>query len=206
MTPRQQRINLFVLMLVFFGLLGYVLFVQPQRLAQPSDPAPAPTTLAQNSVDDLLSAVPQEAGVIRQLFDWPPDAIQSMQVEAVQDGSTMTLVRTTEGWQMVEIDQAIDQDVAESLATTAAILPYVQQIQNADETAFASYGLTTETLQILIKVILEDGTQHGVAVGYPTADGFGFYAVVDEREAVYVVPREPINFLAVYLRQSIASD
>ena len=88
---------------------------------------------------------------------------------------------------------------ASAIARTFALLPYGRSINIVADTDLSAYGFT-ETPHLLFQIILVDGGGHVIAVGGLTPDGSAYYALVDERDEIFLLERGPVDFLDGYIQ------
>lgn len=92
-------------------------------------------------------------------------------------------------------------DDARLIARTVAILPYLETIALPEDGDLRPFGYFPRGL-FSIETVLDDGTTHAIEIGDVTASRSGFYALIDERPSLYLIPRAPIDYLlAQYARR-----
>jgi hypothetical protein len=103
---------------------------------------------------------------------------------------------------------SLDQTAMQDIDRTLVIMPYAHQFipeaQRLTEYGFLSDG--RHYFSVLFT--MDDGTTHTISIGNPTEfNGRAvYYAVVDEREEMYLIYREPIDFLTQqFLKPPIVS-
>lgn len=186
----KNRGGLILLAVIFFSLMVFtaIQLNRPRAINAP-DAAPQLPRL-----DDLASNVNQIYST------WGVEDIQAVQLYSPLNQTTLTFNRTENGWELPDINLAPDQDVIESLAQTVAMLPYSYQIQGVEPEQYPEFGLTQAGAVLFIRIIRKDDTLHMLAVGGLTPTQDGHYALVDDRQDVYVVDRNAVAFLLYYLR------
>jgi hypothetical protein len=173
-----MRRTLGILVLVLAGLVGLAL--AQQFLTQPATPRAA---LGENRVFPTLTA----------------ERISAIRLEDPNGGATFTIARAPGGAWTTADGQPLVEGVGDDLALTIMLLPYERALPLARDANMAEYGFEPEGL-LRVQAILQDGTTHGVAVGGFTPSRNGYYALVDEREEIYLLERGAVDFLMVTLR------
>jgi hypothetical protein len=178
----NNRRTVFILA-VIFGALAVITVLQTQRLRQnTSTPDAAPT------------------GTFQQVF--PEMAvldIQAIRMEAPQVELSFTIVRDGDGkWTAPESNLTLDEEVATALARTIVLLPYEQSLPLTEDLELATYGFQP-TPRLIIQVLMSNGDTHFVAIGSPTPSQAAFYALVDERDTVYLLEARAVAFLVTTL-------
>lgn len=188
----KQNRSLLLLLLAFIILAGIAL-VQNQSLSTPRPVAtavPSATSEPSINLDQRIFA------------DLDASAIVAWQVMDPLTQATMTFTRLDENlWESLEVGIEVDQQVANQLTFTAAVLPYLRILPDVGSERYAEYGLTVEDAYLLLSILLEDNSQHAVLIGDVTPERNGHYALVDDRTEVYVLDARPVAFLTIYLRQ-----
>lgn len=152
----------------------------------------------------LLRARPQEQQAAPSLDDIPyesvfPDLsegeIQAVRLQETQTGSFLTIVRGENGlWMAPDTPGVLDQDIANLIARTVAVLPVQNIFSMEGSPDLRDYGFNPDG-NLLIQVVLNDGSQHGVVVGGISPSGNGVYALVDDQDSMYLLERAAIAFL-----------
>lgn len=185
MMRRNSLSGLLILILIAVGM-GALLLLDEQR----DDVAPIRATTAPTApARDLFGGV----GV---------DDITAIQLVDPNSGRRLALVMTTDDeWIMPEAPaRQIDQRTARLIARTVADMPYQRDF--IAEQALSHYGFRADGAHSFsVFFITRSNEEHAVLIGNPTGDierrtpGAGFYALVDEREALYIIPYDPIFYL-----------
>jgi hypothetical protein len=106
-------------------------------------------------------------------------------------------------WRLVGLPESIflDPVVTDNIAKTIAFMPYTELLGGVLPEEYVNFGLTNESIWLQIQVILKTGETYNIAVGgqIPTSES-GYYALVEDREALYVLNRGAIEFLNGHLR------
>lgn len=118
--------------------------------------------------------------------------------------SQVSVAQSPEGvWQVVSDEtQPTNQEYANSLAITLERIPYSTKLEISDRNQYESFGLNEQDALIVVSAVMRDESLHTFMVGNPVSTDNttrGFYTVVDDEEAVYIVPPEPILYLVQYL-------
>lgn len=186
----MRRIPTALILLVLLGALAAVALVQNSQLAGQRiarTPTPDPR--------DVQT-------VFRNVF---PEVIQAFRIDDPTSDRDLILENDGQGgWRLVGVPDptALDPVVAANLAKTVSFIPYVQILPRTDDMELAHFGLTSETFWLQIQVILTTMETRSIVVGNlvpGTRDGY--YALVDDRQEIYILNRGAVEYLAVYLRQ-----
>lgn len=92
---------------------------------------------------------------------------------------------------------------AELIARTAAILPYLETIPPPTDGStrdLRAFGYFPQGL-FGIDVSLADGTAHTIEIGDITPSREAYYARVDDRPDLYLIPHAPIDYLITTFRR-----
>jgi hypothetical protein len=171
---RQLR-TLAVLLVVFIGLVAAVAL--QQRQLDEADPV-IPTPAFQRVFPELAAS-----------------EIRAMRLENPRTEETLTFIRDPEGiWVAPETSGILDQTTAGDIAATLVLLPYRDSFAIGEETDLAQYGFVP-TPEFLIQIVTVDDVQHAVAVGSRSVNEETLYALVDDRQEIYLVQWEPVEFL-----------
>lgn len=190
-----MRINrtLAVLGVVFIVLLG-ITYWQGSFLSEQfrQEVISAATSTAANSrFDDLPRVFTSfnEADIAAVRLGHPPS------------GLSLTLNRNGQGnWETQEYDGAVEQDVITIISGTIVLLPYTRTLPIGEDTDLAQYGFVQDNpAGFTIEIVLIDSTSHGLFVGNRTPDTESYYTLVDERDEIYLLDAEPIEFLQFQL-------
>ncbi len=178
----SNRRTLFIMAAVFAALVVITL-LQSQQLNQiVAQPTAAPTGTFQRVFPDMAVL-----------------GIQAIRLEAPQVGRSFTIARAEDGaWTAPESGQTLDEEVATALARTIVLLPYEQSLPLTEDLDLATYGFQPGP-RLIIQVLLSNGDTHFVAVGAPTHSQAAFYALVDERDTMYLLEARAVAFLVTTL-------
>jgi hypothetical protein len=176
------RRNIVILAMVFAILLIITVLQNEQIVFSPGAPTPFPT------------------GVYRRVF--PEMAvldIQAIRLENPVSGVTFTISRASDGtWTAPESEQTLDTDVATMIAQTMVLLPYEGTVTLTEDSELVTYGFQTQP-RLLVQVLMSNGDAHIVAVGEVTPSQAAFYALVDERDEVYLLDGRAVAYLLTTL-------
>jgi hypothetical protein len=109
---------------------------------------------------------------------------------------TFTLSRAADGtWTAPDAAGSLDTTIATQIAQTVVLLPFERSFPMDADTDLTQYGFNPNGA-LFVEFVLTDGTQHVLAVGglLPARDQ-GYYALVDDRPDIYIIPRGPLDFL-----------
>ena len=164
---------------IFFILLG-VFFLQERALQE-----------------DMRSPTAQPTAILSRIF--PEMAVINIDAIRLQDpinDEYMTIARdANDVWVFADgRDEALDQEAATLIARTMVLLPYRDSFTIEDDDNLEQYGFRP-TGDFIILILMNDGTEHSVAIGEPTLSSPTFYGVVDDRNEVYLIERPAIDFL-----------
>lgn len=111
-------------------------------------------------------------------------------------GVTMTLSRDDDGrWIEEGSNTEFDPAYVNQLAQTIVRLAYNQVVSLEADADLAAYGFAPAG-QLFVEFIEADGTHHAVAFGELLPDReAGYYALVDDRPELYVIPRGAADYL-----------
>ena len=154
------------------------------------------------TADPAPTRVAEQATLI--YTEWGVDDIFAIRLQDPQQGQTFVIGRSTnDDWADVD-GRPLDQSVATAIARTVASMGYIRTVTIDNTTVLSDFGLSLEETQIFIQIILRDGSGHVIAVGNRTPTGDSYYALVDERDSIYLIPRDPdpVAFLAYYLGEA----
>ncbi len=139
---------------------------------------------------------------------WDVDDIFAIRLQNPQLGHTFVIGRGDNDLWADANGRPIDQTVANAIARTVATMGYSRSIAIDEAITLSDFGLSLDETSLFIEIILRDGTGHVIAVGNrnPTSDSY--YALVDEHEFIYLIPRDPdpIAFLTYYLNEANPDD
>jgi hypothetical protein len=111
-------------------------------------------------------------------------------------GLAITLSRGDDGrWIEEGSNTEFDPAYVNQLAQTIVMLAYDHVLPLGPDDDLAVYGFAPAG-QLFVEFIEADGTQHAVAFGnlLPDRDA-GYYALVDDRPQLYVIPRGAADYL-----------
>lgn len=190
---RRRAFPLLPALLAIFAVLAALL------LLQGSQPPPAlpdtPTATA------TLAVSPVPTGTLLRVFpELAVRDIQAIRLENAAGEQSFTLSRGPDGlWTAPDAAGTLDTEAASAIARTFALLPYGRSINIAPDTDLSAYGFA-ETPRLLFQIVLTDGSGHAIAIGSLTPDGSAYFALVDERDEVYLLERGPVDFLDGYIQ------
>lgn len=130
------------------------------------------------------------------------DDITAIQLVDPNSDRRLVLAMTTDDEWIMPASPAsqIDQRTARLIARTVADMPYQRSF--IAEQSLTQYGFRPDgTHSFSVLFITRANEEHAILIGNPTGDieqrtpGSGFYALVDEREALYIIPYDPIFYL-----------
>lgn len=187
---RHGGLPLIPTLLALFVLLAALTLLQDSPAASPQ-----PTATA------VPAVTPLPTGMLLRVF---PDLtvldIQAIRLQNLQNELSFTIARGADGvWTAPGQTGALDTSAASAIARTFVLLPYARSINITPRTNFSAYGLT-DTPRLMFQLILTDGTGHAVAIGNLTPDGAAYFALVDERDEIYLIERGPVDFLNGYIQ------
>jgi hypothetical protein len=176
------RRTLVILAAVFAILLVVTLLQNQGRVLVPSAPTRLPT------------------GIYRRVF--PEMAvldIQAIRLENPQTAATFTISRAPDGrWTAPDSDRTLDTDVATTIAQTIVLLPYEGTVTLTEDSDLEGYGFQSDP-RLFVQVLLSNGDAHIVAIGELTPSAAAFYALVDERDEVYLLDARAVAYLVTML-------
>jgi hypothetical protein len=113
--------------------------------------------------------------------------------------ASFTIQRGADGtWELLDSPGTLAENAGSNIARTIALLPYERTAALPAEADLADYGFEP-TPVLLVQVVLIDGSSHGIAVGGLSASGTGFYALVDDRQEMYLLVPEAVAYLIAQL-------
>lgn len=169
----QRTLLLFAL--IFVGLLVVTLLQQP--------PASILATPSPETTPEVVQ--PQ-----RLFSDWTAGDISALRLQDPLTQKTRTLQKNASGlWESLESDQAVNQTVAQAVIAAAVNLSYTRVLDTPSSEARADFGLDAQNAALFVQTILSSGEAHFVILGSRTPSGDSFYALVDERDGIYIIPR-----------------
>lgn len=127
----------------------------------------------------------------------------SMNIFDAINGAAMTITRDSNGvWFQEETGEAFDAREASLMAETLVMLSYRDVIPLEPDSPLEPYGFDPSA-QFFIEFLEADGTPHAVALGDVLPDRTkGYYALVDDRPAIYVIPRGAVDYLIQLLQET----
>ncbi len=130
--------------------------------------------------------------------------IQAVRIQLPDSEQSFTVARGADGiWTAPGYEREFDPAQAESIAATITLLPYYRRLDQAAQEPLTTYGFSPLGT-LLVQVVLNNGTQHAIAVGGLTPSGDTYYVILDAQPDVYVVERRAIDFLFVQMRDATA--
>jgi hypothetical protein len=143
-----------------------------------------------------LEATAAPTGTLLRVF---PDLrvldIQAIRLQDISSGSQLTLARDSAGnWTAPDVAGELDENAASDIARTLALFPYTRSLNIVEATDFADYGLAPNP-RLLFQMLKANGSSHVIALGSLTESGVAYYAIVDERDEIFLVERGPVDFL-----------
>jgi hypothetical protein len=176
-----------VIMAAIFAALAVITLLQNQQISQYLEVTPTAiaTATAQLVFPDMAET-----------------KIQAIRLEAPQVERSFTIARAEDGtWTSPESTQTLNEEVAAALAHTMVLLPYSQSLPLTDDLDLQTYGFLPSP-RLIIQVIMSNGDTHFVAVGSPTPSQAAFYALVDERDTIYLLEPRAVAFLVTTLESA----
>lgn len=177
----------FAILLAVFVVMVAITVVQ---MSQPEQPQIAP--------DEVTPL----AAVIQRVFeDVAVLDIVALRIEDPANADRFTLQRAADGsWTAPASDGELDANAASLIARTFVLLTYSEIITAETDALLSDYGFDPEP-SLLITAVLNDESNHVIAIGGLTASGTRYYALVDDQEDIYLVDRAAVDFLRVALRE-----
>lgn len=185
-----------VLLAVFLGMIA-LLTVQG---GPPSD-------------QPLLPTAPPQPAVIELFPDVDAEDIQAIELLDPYNQQSILLVRSAEGvWFAPDSpDRVVDQALAATVARTLDVLPVVRSFAPEPGADMNQYGFRQDGLYFLAVLFRTvDEVDHIIAVGNPSAPELGaepgFYALVDDNPAVYLLDSDAVGYLGSVLQTSVFAN
>jgi hypothetical protein len=141
-------------------------------------------------------------GMPRVLTDFTVLDIQAIRIGSPLTGDELLLSRAEDGrWTAPDAEGELDGETATLIARTMVLLPYLETIHIKDDTVLADFGFVSQNpLALTVEVLLVDGTTHAVFFGGLTPLQDAFYMIVDDRNEIYLVMPQAVEFLRLQLR------
>lgn len=189
----NNRTTIYLLIGAFLLLVGIGILQTIRDMPQASVPP------ANGATVDPLQALRTNPNRI--FTDFESNAIQALSILDPYTGATFSVVHTSdEQWESPEFGQVVTSEIIQQLTFSVAVLPFLQTLEQIPSENYPEFGLTQADAYLVISIILRNGVQHGIVIGDVTADGLGHYALVDERDTLYVLDARPIAFIVQILR------
>lgn len=190
---RRRSLPMLPALLVLFLILTVL------ALLQGNQPPPSLPQMPTATTTPAVSPVP--TGMLLRIFpELAVTDIQAIRLEDPANNLSFTISRGPNGaWTAPEQAGTLDTSAASAIARTFVLLPYARSINITSDTDFNAYDFGT-TPRLLFQLILSDRTGHAVAIGGLTPDGTAYYALVDERDEIYLIERGPVDFLNGYIQ------
>lgn len=186
----RNRISPLILLAVFIVLAVLVSVTNQQTPPAIQTALPSPTAAGTEMPQGTLLRVFPELRVLD---------IQAIQLDDLTSGREITFSRDTNGqWTAPGLEGELDETAVTNIARTLVLLPYARSINILTETDFADYGLSPRP-QLLFQILNTDGSGHAVAVGALTDAENTYYALVDERDEIFIIERGPVDFLKTFI-------
>jgi hypothetical protein len=199
----RQFAGLLGLLVAFVGLVAIALLQSEQGRLLRQDIPTAPTAIA------AITATAQSANGLNapenQLFTgWSWQDVLAVRIEDTVADITRTLRQNDDAsWTLLDDGSQFEQQTARLIAQTVAIMPYTATLPDVAPEQFSEYGLTSETLYMLVTVLLENGDEHALAIGDLTRDRAGHYTLIDDDETIYITDARPVAYLAQQWRDRL---
>jgi hypothetical protein len=185
----NQRTFLMVLGVLFMLLLGVA-------LAQ---------TINLNNAFNVSLTPTLDQRIINSLFrDWNDDNVIAVRLDDPLNDIDMVINRISDTeWQLQgEAVEQINQETLDLIVKTVAYIPFTDILRDIPDTNLSNFALTEDLIWLQIQVILDNNDTHVIALGarVPMVDG-GYYALVDDRQEVFVLNRGAVDYLALNFQQ-----
>jgi hypothetical protein len=186
-TMKRRPGFLLILLTVFIVLAAIVWLQGPQR-----QPAVSQRISATN--ESIFSQFPRVYPNLTEA------ELQAIQIEVPSTGQSFTIARDDQRrWFAPGYEGALDPEAAIVIPRTIQYLIYTSTVPYPENGDLRQYGLAPLPV-VLISFITINGQQHVIATGYDAAPGYiDFYALVDNREEIYLLQRSPIDQITSYL-------
>ncbi|MEL6272874.1 MAG: hypothetical protein AAFR22_23920, partial [Chloroflexota bacterium] len=138
----------------------------------------------------------------RVLTDFTVVDIQAVRIGSPNTGEEFLITRSSDGtWTAPDVAGTLDAEVATAIARTMVILPYSGTVPLQEDTELAQFGFVVQNPRaVSVEILLVDGSTHALFFGGLTPLQDAFYAIVDEREQLYLVDPRAVEFLRLQLR------
>jgi hypothetical protein len=179
-----------------FGLL--VLFVALAVIATLQMRPPAQLSLAEIQATATMLGTPIFSRV------YPDMAVLDIQAIRLREpnlNQEFVISRGTDGqWTAPDAaaDESLDTDAASNIARTVVLLYYERTLPLDSSVKLADYGFNPNG-NLSIEVLLKNGDGHVVAIGTLLASQAVYYALVDDRQEIYLLERAPVDYLITQL-------
>jgi hypothetical protein len=186
-------------LLVLFIVLGVLVILQEPSIGNPIEPTAPP-----------LNATEQGFGENRVYNNIELGAIEAIRFLDPHSEQSVTFARNPiELWTAPFLeDVTVDQTVMQTIERTLVIMPYAYRFVPEAE-KLVEYGFLSDGKHYFsILFVMDDGATHTIAVGNPTEyNGRAvYYAVIDGGADMYLIYREPIDYLtSQFLKPPIVS-
>lgn len=181
-----------ILLAIFAALVGGLLLQNAALTDSPMPIGTAAPAITPLPTGDLLRVFPDLA-----VLD-----IQAIRLEDSLSGDSFTMVRDDAGrWSALDQASPLDPEAATAIARTIVLLPYGRSLNIIPTTDFESFGFEPAG-GMLIQVVLWDGGGHIIAVGGLSPDAPVYFALVDERDEIFLIERGAVDFLKRFLYSS----
>lgn len=148
-----------------------------------------------------LTAPVEETPYLRVFPDLAVLDIQAVRLRDPNSDLEFTISRGTDGqWTApnAAAEESLDADAASNIARTVVLLHYQRTLPLDGSTRLAEYGFAPNG-GFFIEVVLPDGNGHVVAVGALSGSRTVYYALVDDRQEIYLLERAPVDYLITQL-------
>jgi hypothetical protein len=172
-----------VILVIIFAALLAVAFITTTR---------QPERTIDSAVQDAIDS-----------FDrtFPTLSIQDIRAIRLSDpNSDVAFIMTQDGSGTWVTDEGTPLNENGALiARTMELLPYLRILPVTPEADLTEYGFAPNGL-IRAEIVMNDDSVHGVAIGRLTDSGDAYYALVDNQPSIYVLLRNPVDYLITQLR------
>ncbi|MCU0480173.1 MAG: DUF4340 domain-containing protein [Anaerolineae bacterium] len=186
-------------LLVLFIVLAVLVILQEPNTGDPIQPTAPPLEITQQAFGENRVYKDLEIGAIQAIRFLDPHSEQS--VTFSRNAIDLWTAPFLE-------DVTVDQTVLQTIARTLVILPYAYRFVPEAE-KLTEYGFLSDGKHYFsVLFVMQDGTTHTIAVGNPTEyNGRAvYYVVIDGATDMYLIYREPIDYLtSQFLKPPIVS-